>query len=140
LSVPLFSDQIIRLFAACGSLPHAHQAFVDAPKATTFTWHAIIHAHVKSGNHFEAMNMYAKMQEDGIVPDKQVFSCLLTACGSLGTLWYGQIVHNQITMVLVEPCNPEPAILLKGKDCSHRFVEIRYVLIGNVPYLKAFLQ
>ena len=114
-SVPLFTDQIIRLFTICGSLSHAHQAFLHASKITKFTWHAIIYAYIKFGYNYEAMDMYAKMQTDGIMPDKHMFSCMLTACGSLGALPHCQILHIQITMMMAESECSKPEMLHKGR-------------------------
>lgn len=99
LSVPVLVDHLIRLFASCGSLPDAHHAFIHIAKPTVFTWHAILSAYIRLGDSIRTLELYHKMQLDGVMPDKYVLSCMLTACGSAGTIHQGRILHNQ-TMVM----------------------------------------
>lgn len=95
-SVTVLSDQLIRLFAVCGSLQEADEVFQKVLNPSVFTWNAVMSAHVKLGEAHEALQMYHKMKVEGIKPDVVTFLCILQACSNIGALWQGRYIHAQI--------------------------------------------
>lgn len=89
-------SHLIRMFASCGSLLEANQAFSKLHKPNLFTWSAIISANAKLGHGVQAINLYLQMQGSNVVPDGHIFSAVLKACGSAGTLLQGKLVHVHI--------------------------------------------
>eukprot|EP00250_Pteridium_aquilinum_P020353 c24790_g13_i1 orf=179-2359(-) len=89
-------DQLIRLFAARGSLLEADVLFCRVENPSVFTWHAIITAHVIHGEYAMALDLFRCMQFDGIDPDKYVYTCGLRACANKGALSQGMLMHDQL--------------------------------------------
>ncbi|KAI5057774.1 hypothetical protein GOP47_0027789 [Adiantum capillus-veneris] len=92
-----FCDHLIRLFASCGSLPEANHVFERVTIPTTYTWNAIISAHVDLGDHHRAFVLYQKMLQDGAVSvDSVTLSCILKACSALPAVLHGRVIHGHI--------------------------------------------
>lgn len=90
-----FSDHLIRLFAACGSLPEANNVFKNAASTTTYTWNGIISAHVDLGDHQGALCLYQKMLQDrGVSVDNVTLSCILKACSASGAILQSRVIHG----------------------------------------------
>eukprot|EP00250_Pteridium_aquilinum_P008221 c17775_g1_i2 orf=241-2166(-) len=97
-SVALFGDQLIRVFALCGSLQDAKHVFEMVAKPSAHTWNAIISAHVSLGESEHALYLFYRMQLEGIQPNEFIFTCTLKACGITDSLDLGRLVHFQIVV------------------------------------------
>ncbi|MCO5592261.1 hypothetical protein L7F22_046259 [Adiantum nelumboides] len=93
-TVSALADQLIRLFATCGTLFEADLLFCRTENPSVFTWHAIITAHVIHGEHVKAVFLFRHMQLDDIIPDKYVYTCVLRACANIGALKEGMLLHD----------------------------------------------
>ncbi|MCO5553813.1 hypothetical protein L7F22_007339 [Adiantum nelumboides] len=93
-TVSALADQLIRLFATCGTLFEANLLFCRTENPSVFTWHAIITAHVIHGEHTMAVFLFRHMQLDDIIPDKYVYTCVLRACANIGALKEGMLLHD----------------------------------------------
>ncbi|MCO5561641.1 hypothetical protein L7F22_015262 [Adiantum nelumboides] len=89
-------DHLIRTFTLCGSLLDADEVFLKVLKPSTFTWNAIIAAHINLGERKKAMHLFVNMQQDGNQPDKVTFLHLLKCCGTTQELGLGRCLHNHI--------------------------------------------
>ncbi|KAH7421941.1 hypothetical protein KP509_13G082600 [Ceratopteris richardii] len=96
--VTSLANNLIRLFALCGSLPEAGTVFRDVKKPTLLTWNAIISAHAKFGEGMHALQLYRNMLQSGQEPDKITFLSILKACSNAGALIVGRSIHEQIIM------------------------------------------
>ncbi|MCO5548278.1 hypothetical protein L7F22_001735 [Adiantum nelumboides] len=96
--IAFWNDHLIRLFADCGSLQEADRAFWKVVEPTVFTWNAIISAHAKLSEPRAALQLYARMQEIGVPPDVVTYISILKACGSIGDLAQGRIIHSKVTL------------------------------------------
>jgi pentatricopeptide repeat protein len=92
-SVSVLADHLIRLFATCGSLPLAQEAFHKVPNPTVYTWNSILAAHVKLGRPADALLLHTRMCAGGIAPDKVTLLCVLKGCGLVRDLPYGRLMH-----------------------------------------------
>lgn len=101
-SVSALADQLIRLFATCGTLLEADFLFCRTENPSVFTWHAIITAHVIHGEHAMALALFQHMQLDDVDPDKHVYTCVLRACANLGALKQGMLLHDQLVRQLFD--------------------------------------
>ncbi|CAN6484632.1 unnamed protein product [Victoria cruziana] len=91
-------NTIIGLYAACGSIGSAHQAFDEISDRDFISWNALIGGYVRVGRVHEAFGLFSKMRSSGelrIV--KQSILVLLSSCeccyGS-GSLARGETVHG----------------------------------------------
>ena len=89
-------DHAIRMFASCGSLEEAKQAFYKVADKSVYTWNALISAHAKLGQGNKALEQFHHMLEDGVEPDKFVISCLLKICGDLEVLYKARLMHHHM--------------------------------------------
>ncbi|KAI5080274.1 hypothetical protein GOP47_0005753, partial [Adiantum capillus-veneris] len=97
-AVAFWNDHLIRLFAECGSLKEADKVFCKVVEPTVFTWNAIISAHEKLGEPSAALQLYTRMQENGVLPDVVTYLYILKACGSVSDVDQGRIIHDKVTM------------------------------------------
>ncbi|MCO5552050.1 hypothetical protein L7F22_005560 [Adiantum nelumboides] len=88
-SVTVLSDQLIRLFTACGSFQEAIDIFQKVPHPTCYTCNAAIAAHIKLGNVPEVFQLYHRMKME----DKVTIISLLKACSKLTDLRAARHIH-----------------------------------------------
>ena len=94
--VGILCDHLLRLFACNGTLFEANLVFNKVSMPCAHTWHAIISAHSSLGQSKEAIVLYHRMQYEGFQPDKFIFSCVSKACGNVGDILNGRVVHDDI--------------------------------------------
>lgn len=89
-------DHLIRLFAVCGRLQEASEAFYKVSKPTIYTWNAIISAFANLNQSARALELYEEMKQKGINPDKITFLSILKACIREGSISHGRLTHVEI--------------------------------------------
>ncbi|KAH7428661.1 hypothetical protein KP509_09G010600 [Ceratopteris richardii] len=87
----------VDMFAKCGALSKAQQVFQNLPSRDVVSWNALIAGYAAQGQGNQALECFAKMQQEGISANEVTYSCILDACGSLGALDKGTEVHHEIT-------------------------------------------
>ena len=111
---------LIQMYAKCGSIEEARQAFdnltnrnvvswtamvgayaqsgsVDSTKlGDIVTWNVMIGAYAGSGRGVEAYDLYLKMKEEGFQPNAVTYMSLLNGCASTGALEWVKDVHRHI--------------------------------------------
>ena len=111
---------LIQMYAKCGSIEEARQAFdnltnrkVVSWTATVgayaqsgsigstkvgdiVTWNVMIGAYAGSGRGVEAYDLYLKMKEEGFQPNAVTYMSLLNDCASTGALEWVKDVHRHI--------------------------------------------
>ncbi|MCO5556417.1 hypothetical protein L7F22_009966 [Adiantum nelumboides] len=92
------NDHLIRMFAACGQLSDACDAFNRVFKPSIYTWNAIISAHSGLGKYAKAFQLYYEMRQRGFQPDVITFLCALKACCDMRITCQGMIIHNHIVV------------------------------------------
>eukprot|EP00250_Pteridium_aquilinum_P016227 c23010_g2_i1 orf=1-2010(-) len=101
---------LIHMFSSCGgSLLEANLAFRNVEHPCAFTWHAIIAAHSDLGESLHALSLFAEMHVHDVKPCKYTLSSALKACGAVGMMWHGTIIHDLICRDGLE-CN----VVLRG--------------------------
>lgn len=87
---------LVDMYAKCGCLEDARRVFDSMPTKDVVTWTAMISVYGQQGLGLEALALYSNMKEEGITPNHVTFVCLLQACGSVGALRLGQLLHRHI--------------------------------------------
>ena len=111
---------LIQMYAKCGSIDEARQAFDiltnrnvvswtamvgayaqsgsigNTKVGDIVTWTAMIGAYAGSGRGVEAYDLYLKMKEKGFQPDAVTYMSLLNDCASTGALDWVKDVHRHI--------------------------------------------
>ena len=111
---------LIQMYAKCGSIEEARQAFDNLTNRNVVSWTAMLGAHAQSGSigstkvgdivpwtlmigayagsgrGVEAYDLYLKMKEEGFQPDAVTYMSLLNDCASTGALEWVKDVHRHI--------------------------------------------
>ena len=111
---------LILMYAKCGSIEEARQAFDNLSNRNAVSWTAMVGAHAQSGSigstklgdvvawnvmigayagsgrGVEAYDLYLKMQEEGFQPNAVTYVSLPKCCASTGALEWVKEVHSHI--------------------------------------------
>ena len=111
---------LVQMYAKCGSIEEARQAFDNLtnrnvvswtamggahPQSGSIgstkvgdivTWNVMIGAYAGSGRGVEAYDLYLKMKEEGFQPNAVTYMSLLSDCASTGALEWVKVVHGHI--------------------------------------------
>ena len=111
---------LIQMYAKCGSIEEARQAFDNLTNRNVVSWTAMVGAYAQSGSigstkvgyivpwtvmigayagsgrGVEAYDLYLKMKEEGFQPDAVTYMSLLNDCASRGALEWVKDVHRHI--------------------------------------------
>ena len=111
---------LIQMYAKCGSIEEARQAFDNLTNRNVVsstamvgayarsgrigstkvgdivTWNVMIGAYAGSGRGVEAYDVYLKMKEEGFQPNAVTYVSLLNDCASTGALEWVKEVHSHI--------------------------------------------
>lgn len=89
-------NAIVHAYASSGSLNEAHKVLERSRSRDVLTWGSIMFAHFQQGQGFYVLELFSKMQEEGIIPDKFIYVCVFKACSLSRALREGIAVHAEI--------------------------------------------
>ncbi|KAG9446616.1 hypothetical protein H6P81_012744 [Aristolochia fimbriata] len=95
---------LLDMFGKCGNMQEACRVFDEIPKPDVYSYSAVIAGLASHGCGEKALNIFGRMQEDGIEPDHITFVGLLTACSHAGLVEDGL----RLWKVMVEDYSIEP--------------------------------
>ncbi|KAF8378523.1 hypothetical protein HHK36_029866 [Tetracentron sinense] len=75
---------LINMYAKCGCLDGAIQAFHETSQKNVDTWNAMISGLAANGQSLKALKFFLKMELSGVWPNEITFSCVLNACSHGG--------------------------------------------------------
>lgn len=71
---------LIDMYAKCGSLDCAMQVFEEMKERNVFTWNAMICGLAMNGQGRRALELFKRMENEGVLPDDVTFIGLLSGC------------------------------------------------------------
>ncbi|RZC87299.1 hypothetical protein C5167_029848 [Papaver somniferum] len=87
----------VHMYCCCaGGIEFARNMFDEMPKSSAVSWSAMIGGYVRFGRSTEAVELFRKMQFDGVRPDEITMVSVLSACADLGALELGKWVQRYI--------------------------------------------
>ncbi|KAH7440361.1 hypothetical protein KP509_04G103800 [Ceratopteris richardii] len=89
-------NTLIDMYVKCGSLEEAQKIFEHLPGRDVVSWATMIAAYSENARGFSAVDCFDKMREEGIELDRVTFLFVLKACGGVGALRKGRVVHEYI--------------------------------------------
>ncbi|MCO5606385.1 hypothetical protein L7F22_060573 [Adiantum nelumboides] len=99
----VLGSTLVDMYAKCGRMDDAQLFFDCLPRKNAITWNAIIAGYVQHGSGYLALELYARMQEQSIhKPERVTFLCTVKACGLIGAVMEGRLLHHQILRVRLE--------------------------------------
>jgi pentatricopeptide repeat protein len=92
----VIGNTLIDMYAKCNKLGDARRVFDGLPWRDIVSWGAVITGCVHCGDGAAALELYEEMEMEGEKPEKSTYLCILRACGSVGALEEGNVVHEKI--------------------------------------------
>lgn len=96
------ANNLLSMYAKCGSIVDAHQMFYTMRKRDVVSWTALINAYALQGYRKEALRLFNLMLKRHFKPNKITFVCLLKACDGSAALEDGKHIHYHIRRRCVE--------------------------------------
>ncbi|KAL5723135.1 hypothetical protein ACHQM5_006564 [Ranunculus cassubicifolius] len=90
------SSSLLCVYAKCGYLKEADKFFDEVPIKSVVSWTAIISGYIKFGRFGEAVDLFRRMLEMGLMPDSFTLVRVLSACSQLGDVKNGEWIHKYI--------------------------------------------
>ncbi|KAI5082456.1 hypothetical protein GOP47_0002199 [Adiantum capillus-veneris] len=90
------ASSLIEMYAKCGSVDEAYQVFESSESKDLVCWSTMIAAFSQNDQSLTAIELYIKMEDEALKPDRAVYLCILRACSNLGAVRQGMLVHEEI--------------------------------------------
>ncbi|MCO5611577.1 hypothetical protein L7F22_065830 [Adiantum nelumboides] len=87
-------SSLVDAYAKCGLLKEARRVFDNLPEKNEVSWGAMLAGYNQHSEEISTLDLFQKKLQDGMKPNKVELLCILKACGSVGTVWQGKIVHD----------------------------------------------
>lgn len=87
-------NTLVDMYAKCGSLLDAWRVFTEAPKPSLIRWNAMLEGYAECGRSKEAFELFFRMQDLGVEPDKATLVIILKACCTTANLDHGRAFHS----------------------------------------------
>lgn len=81
-------------YARVGKVGNAIALFDQMPERDVPSWNAIISGCAQNGFYSEAVMFFQKMAESCVKPNTTTVFCILSACGHIGMLRLGKLIHG----------------------------------------------
>lgn len=92
----MIGTTLLDMYAKCECLKDAEEVFKRLPKASVVTWSAMLAGYVDHGCNIEALSLFEKMQNHGVVSNNFMHMSLLKACSQLSVMHHGKLIHALI--------------------------------------------
>ncbi|WCJ25843.1 Tetratricopeptide repeat (TPR)-like superfamily protein [Euphorbia peplus] len=86
---------LVDMYAKCGSTEDARKGFECLRVADVVVWTSMIAGYVQNGENEEALNLYCRMQKEGILPNELTMASVIKACSHLAAFDQGRQIHGR---------------------------------------------
>ncbi|KAK9919827.1 hypothetical protein M0R45_028402 [Rubus argutus] len=83
------TNGLINMYSKCGELEDSAKIFSRMPQRNSISWNSMIAAFARHGDGSKALQLYEKMQMEGVRPTDVTFLSLLHACSHVGLIERG---------------------------------------------------
>jgi pentatricopeptide repeat protein len=87
-------NSLISFYAKCGNITDAYKIFIDVVEPNVVSYNSVINGFAQNGFGEEALNMYKRMQGEGLEPNRVTFLAVLSACTHAGLIVEGRNLFN----------------------------------------------
>ncbi|KAL5745340.1 hypothetical protein ACOSP7_026486 [Xanthoceras sorbifolium] len=95
---------VIDMYAKCGCIETARSVFDEMPNRDVFAFTSLISGLANHGQSASAIELFARMQNDGVAPNEVTFICVLSACSRMGLVDQGLRIFDSMSDVYgIEP-------------------------------------
>lgn len=92
----IVTTTLVSMYGKCGQLQEAQRMFCAMPKRNVVSWNAMIKMYTDLGHVKHALCIFDQMLQEGELPDRVTFLCILDACTSQSALILVQRIHLHI--------------------------------------------
>ncbi|KAK0602657.1 hypothetical protein LWI29_035739 [Acer saccharum] len=96
------SNSMIVLFGRTGNVSQACKLFSEMPKKDLVSWSALISCYEQNEMYEDALVMFRRMNDHGVMVDEVVVVSVLTACARLTDVVIGKLIHSLVVKIGVE--------------------------------------
>jgi pentatricopeptide repeat protein len=93
--------KLISMYTKCRSMADARLIFDRMTEPIIFVWNAMIRGYAANGFFEDAIAVYYRMWNSGVMPDKFTFPCVLKACAGLYAPQHGKEVHGNVVVMAI---------------------------------------
>ncbi|KAH7284095.1 hypothetical protein KP509_34G039200 [Ceratopteris richardii] len=98
----VLGSNLVEMYVKCSNLEEARNVFDEWPKQSIVSWDVIIAGYIDHGLRDGGLELFEKLLEQRLEPNKAIFSSILKACGMAGALDKGRLLHNMIIKAQLE--------------------------------------
>eukprot|EP00250_Pteridium_aquilinum_P032623 c4625_g1_i1 orf=1-399(-) len=84
------------MYAKCGSLLDAGRVFMEDSKPSIVRWNAMLEGYAECGSSKEAFQLFLRLQDLGLEPDRATLVIILKACSTTANLEHGKAIHSYL--------------------------------------------
>ncbi|KAL5716887.1 Pentatricopeptide repeat-containing protein [Ranunculus cassubicifolius] len=88
------STALVNMYSKCGTVSTAKLVFDNMRTKNVVTWNSMIDGYSEGGYPEEAMGIFQKMMDQGVVPTDVTIMGALQACAELGDFERGKYIHE----------------------------------------------
>ncbi|GLT38218.1 hypothetical protein SLA2020_124820 [Shorea laevis] len=100
----LLGTGLIDMYAKCGCIEMACCVFNETKNRDVFAFTSLISGLENHGQSARAFELFARMQNEGVVPNEVTFICILNACSRMGLVDEGLRIFSNMSKVYgIEP-------------------------------------
>ncbi|CAJ1936474.1 unnamed protein product [Sphenostylis stenocarpa] len=88
----VLATSLVNMFSRCGDVGRARAVFDSMNEGNVVSWTAMISGYGMHGYGVEAMEVFRRMRERGVVPNTVTFVAVLSACAHAGLIDEGRVV------------------------------------------------
>ncbi|KAH7373029.1 hypothetical protein KP509_17G033700 [Ceratopteris richardii] len=92
----VLGNALVDMYVKCGLLLKAHRVLEELPFRDCISWNTLIAGYAQDGQGEKALDSFEQMQNEGILPDRVTFTCILKVCAMLGARERGECIHDII--------------------------------------------
>eukprot|EP00250_Pteridium_aquilinum_P021363 c25097_g1_i6 orf=353-1891(+) len=90
----VIGNSLVDMYITCGNIEDAHKVFTRLPHRDDVSWNTMIAGYAQQGYYLLALELFQKMQQDGIQLCKPLALCIIKACTTLGEMVHGMLLHS----------------------------------------------
>ncbi|XP_019192099.1 PREDICTED: pentatricopeptide repeat-containing protein At2g33680 [Ipomoea nil] len=95
-SIVPVANALVTMYAKCGSLDDACQAFESSNIKEPITWSAMVTGYAQNGNGERALKLFSEMHVCGVMPSEYTLVGVLNACSDVVAVSEGRQVHGYL--------------------------------------------
>ncbi|XVE79028.1 hypothetical protein DITRI_Ditri14bG0025000 [Diplodiscus trichospermus] len=93
---------IVDMYGKCGCIEMAREVFEQIPDKGVVTWNTMIAGYSSIGDSQSCIELFQRMNMEGIEPSLTTLSSILMACSRSAQLHYGKFIHGYMIRNMLE--------------------------------------